>query len=215
MSDSTQLDQDQIENKPADTIEAAPKDEITYTKAEMDKIISEAKKYRGQADDYKKQIKKRELDELEKNNEWQNIAKIKSEEAETLRAETEKLKTAFVTKEKMSAVKEAAMLAGLRKESIQDLRLIDFPEIRLETNSEGEFTVSGADKAVLRLKSLRPHWFNNAAPQVNTQTPAVTNSGSNISWADFKKIEAEYKKTPNRENEQKLRLAYSKVSSEK
>lgn len=215
MSDSTQLDQDQIENKQADTIEATPKDEITYTKAEMDKIISEAKKYRGQADDYKKQIKKRELDELEKNNEWQNIAKIKSEEAETLRAETEKLKTAFVTKEKMSAVKEAAMLAGLRKESIQDLRLIDFPEIRLETNSEGEFTVSGADKAVLRLKSLRPHWFNNAAPQVNTQTPAVTNSGSNISWADFKKIEAEYKKTPNRENEQKLRLAYSKVSSEK
>jgi hypothetical protein len=209
MSESTQ------EQKPVDQEQQPveiPQEEPKYSKAEFDKILKEAKKYKDMAKEHEKQLKARELQELEKNNEWQRIAQMKEDEAKAAREEADKLKTSFVSREKMAAVREAAISSGLRKESIQDLRLIDFPEIKLETNDEGEFIVSGADKAVMRLKSLRPHWFQTAAPTVNTQTPTVTNSGSNISWADFKKIEAEYKKSPTRENEQKLRLAYSKVS---
>ena len=212
MSESTQekpVVEAVIEQTPAvETPEVEPK----YSKAEFEKALREAKKYKDLAKEHEKKNKDRELQELEKNNEWQRIAQMKEEEAKTAREEADKLKNSFVSREKAAAIREAAIGAGLRKESIQDLRLIDFPEIKMETNSEGEFIVSGADKAVMRLKSLRPHWFQAAAPTVNTTTPTVTNSGQNISWAEFKKIEAEYKKAPTRENENKLRLAYSKVS---
>lgn len=210
MSESTQ-DQKPVDQTQEQTVEI-PQEEPKYSKAEFDKILKEAKKYKDMAKEHEKNLKAREMQELEKNNEWQRIAQMKEEEAAKAREEADKLKNSFVNREKQSAIREAAIQAGLRKESVQDLRLIDFPEIKLETNEEGEFIVSGADKAVMRLKSLRPHWFQTQAPAVNTQTPTVTNSGGNISWADFKKIEAEYKKSPTRENEQKLRIAYSKVS---
>jgi hypothetical protein len=218
MSDSTQEpnnNEGMINADEKKTKEAEQAPAPTYSKAEFDRVLQEAKKFKDMAKDFEKKIKDRELSELEKNNEWQRIAEMKQKETEEAQAERDRLKEAFVSREKSSAIREAALAAGLRKESVQDLRLIDFPEIKLETNSDGEFSVSGADKAVTRLKTLRPHWFSSAAPKVNTDTPQVTNSGSNISWAEFKKIESEYRKSPTRENEQKLRLAYSKVAVEK
>ncbi len=208
MSESTQEKPEPV-NEPVEI----PQEEPKYSKAEFDKVLKEAKSASAKVREYEKQMKQREMQELEKNNEWQRIAQMKEEEAANARAEADKLKSSFVSREKQAAIREAAIQAGLRKESIQDLRLIDFPEIKLETNDEGEFIVNGADKAVMRLKSLRPHWFQKEAPTVHSQTPAVTNSGNKLSWEDFKKIEAEYKKTPSRENEQKLRLAYSKYQS--
>lgn len=213
MSESTQ-EQTNEEVKDQTTNETPPEEtqEPKYSKAEFDRMVARAKKADDLAREYEKKFKDREIAELEKNNEWQRIAEMKQKEAEDAKAETDKFKNAFVSKQKESAIREAAMAAGLRKESIQDLRLIDFPEIKLETNSEGEFTVSGADKAVMRLKSLRPHWFSTAAPKVNTDTPQVTNSGSTISWAEYKKIESEYNRSQTRENAEKLRQAMHLVS---
>lgn len=210
MSDSTQ--QNQTTEQEQQQTQAEQPTETQFSKSEVERILAEARKYKTIASEYEKKMKENELKELEKNNEWQRIAKMKEEEAEKFREETEKLKSAFVQKEKMNAIREAAIQAGLRKESVQDLRLIDFPEIKLETNNEGEFTVLGADKAVMRLKSLRPHWFQTQAPNVNTQTPSVTNSQGSLSWSEFKKIQDEYKRSPTRENEQKLKLAMQKVS---
>lgn len=211
MSDSTQQNQTNDAEQPQ-TQATEQVAEPTYSKSEVERILAEARKFKTIASEYEKKMKENELKELEKNNEWQRIAKMKEEEAERFRQETEKLKSAFVEKEKMNAIREIALANGLRKESIQDLRLIDFPEIKLETNNEGEFTVSGADKAVMRLKALRPHWFQTQAPSVNTQTPSVTNSQGSLSWSEFKKIQDEYKRSPTRENEQKLKLAMQKVS---
>lgn len=189
-----------------------PEEEPKYSKAEFEKVLREAKKYKDMAKDQEKKNKDREIQELQKNNEWQRIAEMSKKEAEDAITDRDNLRHAVIKDKRMSAIREAALSAGLRKEAIDDLDRLDFPEIKLETNSEGVIIVSGADKAVMRLKSLKSYMFNSAAPAVSTQSPQVTNSGTNISWAEFKKIESEYKKSPTRENENKLKLAYSKVS---
>lgn len=168
------------------------------------KLMEELNKYRAKAVELENKFKQKEVEELTKNQKWQELAELKEKEASEALAERDKLKNAFVQKEKMSAIREAAIQSGLRKESIPDLRLIDFPEIKLETNSEGEFNVSGADKAIQRLKTLRPHWFQNAVPNINSSSPVVTGDSNSITLDKIKEIEKEYNKNPNRANGEKL-----------
>lgn len=171
------------------------------------KITEELKKYKSLAKELDEKLKTREVEDLKKNQQWQEIAELREKEAVEARDEKEKLKSAFVQKEKMSAVREAAMQAGIRKESIADLRMIDFPEIKLETNSEGEIVVIGADKAIHRLKSTRPHWFQTAAPNVNSSSPVVTGDSNKTSFESVKAIQEAYKKNPNPANAEKLKGA--------
>ncbi len=45
---------------------------------------------------------------------------------------------------------------------------MDFPEVEVEETDSGRFLVSGADKAIERLKKKKPHWFKDAkAPNFN------------------------------------------------
>lgn len=199
MSESTQTE-------PVDNQEqAAPQQAQPDINA---KLIEELNKYKTKANELETLFKKTKEEELTKNQQWQQLAELKEKEANEAIDKAEKLKTAFVQKEKMAAIREAAIQAGIRKESIPDLRLIDFPEIKLETNSEGEFNTSGADKAVQRLKTLRPHWFQSSTPNVNTASPSVTNSSSGVTWDDLKKAEAEAKKTGKYEQYKELVLKY-------
>ena len=171
MSDSAQVDQnqtDQVVNDPPPPNNAPDINQ---------KILEELKKAKLEAKEAKDRLKTRETEELTKNQQYKELAELREKEALEAREETERYKTAVVKREKMSAIREAAIQSGIRKESIPDLRLIDFPELTLETNSEGEFTTAGADKAIQRLKTLRPHWFKPNVPKVNSDSPIVTGDG--------------------------------------
>lgn len=199
MSDSTQPTNNNEQVPPPE----APQEQ-TYSKNDVQKILEEAKKYKALVSDYENKMKQKEVEELTKNQKWQELAELNEKAAREAIEEKDKLKNAIINKEKMSAIREAAIQAGLRKESIPDLRLIDFPEIKLETNSEGEFNATGADKAIQRLKTLRPHWFQTAAPSINSSSPVVTGDGNSVTYEAVKKLQDEYSKNPNRANADKL-----------
>lgn len=181
--------------------------EQTFTKSEVQKILEEAKTYKARVQEYEQKMKAKEVEELTANQRWKELAELKEREAMEAMEKAEKLKAAVVQKEKISALKEAAMQAGIRKESIPDLRLIDFPEVNLQNGNEGEFTVTGADKAIQRLKALRPHWFQSSIPSVNSASPVVTGDGSSITFDDVKKAQAEYNKNPSAQNADKYKSA--------
>lgn len=203
MSDSTQPTNNNEQPKPDNSVPPQEKPPAPDINA---KLMEELNKYRAKATELETKFKQRESDELKNNQKWQELAELKEKEAAQAIEEKEKLKSAIVTKEKMSAIREAAIQAGLRKESIPDLRLIDFPEVKLETNSEGEFTASGADKAIQRLKSLRPHWFQTAAPSINSSSPVVTGDSSAITYEKHvKPAQEEYNKNPTAANAEKLK----------
>jgi hypothetical protein len=184
-----------------------PAQEQTFTKSEVQRILDEAKAYKAKVQEFESKMKAKEVEELTANQKWKELAELKEREAAEASEKAEKLKSAIINKEKISAIKEAALQAGLRKESIPDLRLIDFPEVTLQNSSEGEFSVSGADKAIQRLKALRPHWFQSSIPSVNSSSPVVTGDGSSISFDNVKKLQDEYKKNPSAENADKYKNA--------
>lgn len=180
--------------------------EQTFTKSEVQKILEEAKAYKVKVQEYEAKMKQKEVEELTANQRWKELAELKEREAMEVKEKAEKLKAAIVHKEKMSALKEAALAAGIRKESLPDLRLIDFPEVALQNGNEGEFSVSGADKAIQRLRALRPHWFSSSIPTVNSSSPVVTGDGG-ITFDDVKKAQAEYNKNPSAQNADKYKTA--------
>jgi len=186
--------------------EASPAEQ-TFTKSEVQKILEEAKSYKAKVHEFEAKMKAKEVEELTVNQRWKELAELKEREASEAMDKAEKLKAAVVQKEKISALKEAAMQAGIRKESIPDLRLIDFPEVNLQNGNEGEFTVTGADKAIQRLKSWRPHWFQSSIPTVNSSSPVVTGDGSSITFDDVKKLQTEYNKNPSAQNADKYKNA--------
>lgn len=181
--------------------------EQTFTRSEVQKIIEEAKAYKVKMQEYESRMKAKEVEELTANQRWKELAELKEREAHEAMDKAEKLKSGIMAKEKISALKEAALQAGIRKESIPDLRLIDFPELSLQYGNEGDFTVQGADKAIQRLKSLRPHWFQSSIPAVNSASPVVTGDGSSISFNDVKRLQEEYQKNPSAQNADKYKSA--------
>lgn len=195
------------EQKPQESPEQNNAPEQTFTRSEVQKILEEAKAYKVKVQEYENRMKAKEVEELTANQRWKELAELKEREANEAMEKAEKLKAAVVQKEKISALKEAALQAGIRKESLPDLRLIDFPEVSLQNGNEGEFTVSGADKAIQRLKALRPHWFQSSIPSVNSASPVVTGDGSSITFDDVKKLQNEYQKNPSAENADKYKSA--------
>ena len=115
---------------------------------------------------------------MKKNQQWQELAELKEKEADEAKRDSAKLKESLVFDRKFSAIREAALAAGIRKEAVSDLELLDLSEVQIETTSTGRINIIGADKTVDRLKTLKPHWFGNKGNKVNSDIPDVQTSGS-------------------------------------
>lgn len=73
--------------------------------------------------------------------------------------------------QRFNAVRTEAVAAGLKKEALGDLELLDLGnDVTVETTSRGRFIVNGAKERVEKLKTERSHWFN-------TEPPPIINTG--------------------------------------
>jgi len=207
MSDSAQPN----ENQTQSTETAPPPPEKTYSAKDVERIVNELTQYKTKAIELENKFKNQELEQAKASQEWQKVAELHEKTAKEYQDKFERFKSAVVSDKKLSAIREEAIKAGIRKESLADLGILDYPEVKLDTDSEGNFLVEGADKAVQRLKTLRGHWFQSVAPKVHAESPSVTGAGNQVSWDDLKKLELDYKKNPNSanaENYKKALLAY-------
>lgn len=177
----------------------------TVPLAELEKTVKALKELEGKYNLAQEEARKREMKELEKNNEWQKVAEIKEKEAELQKNKYEGLKEAMVRREKYNALMLAATSGGILREAIPDLATVDLKDLKIETNSEGDFSVTGADRMVQKLKTLKPHWFRTSSPNINPATPSATSSSQPSDWENLKKLETEYKKNPTKANESAYR----------
>lgn len=208
MSDSAQPTQPNQEAPKQEAAQAqAQQAEKSYSAKDVERLVSELTTYKTKAVELENKFKNQELEQAKASQEWQKVAQLHEQTAKEYQEKFERFKGAVVSDKKLSAIREEAIRNGIRKESIADLGILDYPEVKLDTDNEGNFLVDGADKAVQRLKTLRPHWFQSAAPQVNAQSPSVTGTGGSVSWDDLKKLESEYKKNPNSANTEKYKSA--------
>lgn len=170
------------------TTEDKTTEETTNTVPEAKTVSMEA--YKRSQDDmhkYKKQLreieaakKADELKVLKEKQDWQKIAELKEKEATEAREEKARLTKAVVSDKKMSAIREAAMKSGMLDSALDDIELLGWSDVEVETTSTGRINVLGAEDAVKRLKTLKPHWFGKSATKVNSKIPDVKDGKSDI-----------------------------------
>lgn len=175
--------------------------------AELEKYAARIKELEGRESAAREELKRKEMKDLEKNQEWQKVSEIKEKEAEEAKNKYLGLKEAMVRREKYNALVQAAISSGILPEAKADLATVDLKELKIETTDEGDFSVLGADRLVTKLKTLKPHWFKTLQPNINPATPSATSSSSEASWDNLKKLESAWKKTNSKADEAAYRDA--------
>lgn len=127
---------------------------------------------------------------------WKEVARIHEEKAKELETKYSRLSESLVNREKYAKLAEEAVKHGINPAALPDLELIDFDELVVETTSTGKILVSGQDRAIAKLKTLRPHWFSKSVTSINPTTPSTTVVPNGVvTIADLNAAELQYKKT--------------------
>lgn len=150
-------------------------DVVQLSKSDYERIKNDMISYKKKAQEYEGTIKQKEEEDLKKNNEWKTYAQKKEEEANEYSQKYQSLQQALVNEKKYGALKNAANKFGMRKEAMDDLEAFDFgDDVHVETTSQGRIIVHGAEDAMKKFKTLRPHWFGTRTAHVNNETPEET-----------------------------------------
>ncbi len=160
------------------------------------RIKKDMLRYKDENAQLKAQIEADKLKGHKEKEDWKTVAEHHETKAKEYEQKFTGLQSALVNEKKQSALKAEAQKHGINPASLSDLELLDFDEVQVETTSTGKIMVSGQDRAIAKLKTLRPHWFSTTVPSVNPSTPNVGIPNSNVvSLADLNAAEAQYKKT--------------------
>lgn len=177
--------------EPTANQEPTPSPDLTGDRYRKDmlKYKDENAKLRQQLDDFKVRGHKEKED-------WKAVAEHHEQKAKEYESKFTGLQGALLNDKKIQSLTTEAVKQGINPASLPDLELLDFEELQVETTSNGKILVSGQDRAIAKLKTLRPHWFNNAVPSVNPSSPNVGNRPTGaVTIADLNAAEAQWKKS--------------------
>ena len=161
-----------------------------------DRIKRDMLKYKQEAEQLRQEIEANKLKGHKEKEDWKTVAEHHELKAKEYEKKFTGLQNALVNEKKFAALKSEAVKHGINPSSLPDLELLDFDEVQVETTSTGKILVNGQDRAIAKLKTLRPHWFSSQVPSVNPSTPNVGTPNSNtVTLADINNAEAQYKKT--------------------
>ncbi len=180
----------------------------------FDRMKKDMFKHKEDADKAKKAMDEQRLARLKETQNWEAVAKEKEQEALEEKNRRQALESSIVQHQKFMALKNEALKQNMHPSSLDDLELLDLPEVNVETTSTGKILVTGADRAIANLKTLRPHWFKQNVTSINPATPETIQTNQNtITIADLEKLEQEYKKNPTQANKQAYFTAIQKYKN--
>lgn len=167
------------------------------TQEVYDRMKKDMFKHKADSENNKKAVDDQRLARLKESQNWEAVAKEKEQEAQDEKAKRQNLETSLVQHQKYQSLRTEALKHGMHPGSLEDLELLDLPEVSVETTSTGKILVTGADRAISNLKTMRPHWFQTKAPSINPSSPESTQvNQQQITTDDIIKLEAEFKKNP-------------------
>lgn len=164
-------------------------------KSELQKVLDELHKYKSQARELSTAAQADKERLLREGNRWQELAELKDKELQDMRQTNDQIKDAMINEKKFSALKDAAVKAGLRQEAFSDLELVGLDQVQVETTSTGRVNVLGVDQLISNVKLSRPHWFGGQKTNVNGSIPNVNNQAGVVSTQDLVKLSNEAKKS--------------------
>lgn len=151
------------------------KEAKTIDQKDHERAINDALKYKKKAQEVElraKQledaIKSQETEKMKQSNMFKELAEKYENENRTLKETLKKKDESYISTQKFNTLHAAALREGLRKEAESDLEYIPLEDVEAEYTSNGRIIVRGADDYVKKLKTLKPHWFNdNTAVKFN------------------------------------------------
>lgn len=160
------------------------------------RIKKDMLKYKDEASSLKKQIEDMKMKGHKEKEDWKAVSEHHEQKAKEYEQKYSGLKEGLIREKKISALMIEAQKQGMMAASLPDLELLDFDDVIVETTSTGKILVTGQDRSIAKLKTLRPHWFTTSVPSVNITTPKVGPANSDIvTMADLNTAESQYKKT--------------------
>lgn len=141
-----------------------PKPSKTVAREDHDRALKDLHKFKREAEDTKAALAKIEEERLREKEDWKGLAEREKLKAEKLEADNKKLTDVFLRTQKYSAVKTAAVEAGLLPEALDDLELLELNGVAVETTNTGRYSVQGAKEFVEELKGKKSHWFGHKKP---------------------------------------------------
>lgn len=161
-----------------------------------DRIKKDMLRYKQERDELQKQMEDMKLKGHKEKEDWKTVAEHHEIKAKEYEQKFSGLQSALVNEKKYAALSSEALKQGINPASLPDLELLDFDEVQVETTSTGKILVTGQDRAIAKLKTLRPHWFTNGVPSVNPSSPQTFRPNPNqVTVADLNAAEAQYRKT--------------------
>lgn len=179
-------------NPPADD----PPAPALVSREAYDRVKNDMHEFKKKTADLQKTIDDMKVQGHKAKEDFKSLAEHHEARAKQYETELTGLKSGLIASKKTEALTAEAVKHGINPASIPDLELLDFDELTVETTSTGKILVSGADRAIQKLKTLRPHWFSKQVPSVNTATPNLgTPQNGQVTIADINAAEAQWKKT--------------------
>ncbi len=183
-----------------DLVEKQAQDK-SHVDRDKERALEDLKKIKAQNVELLEALKKKDeaieesrLAKLKEQEKFQELAETWQQKAQDAEQKASGLEKSMIYAKKFDAVKTAALQAGIKKEAIDDLEMLDFGDVDIEYTSTGRVNVLGAGKFVENIKITRPHWFGKKGASVNPSEPGVVGSSS-IKYADLLKAEEQAKKT--------------------
>ena len=170
---------DQQVNANSQTSEPNSQPPLTPGQERYEKDIARYKAEAKRAQELEAKLKQIEEDRLKEQGKLTELAQLKAQEAQVEKEKAVKIQQTFINAQRLSALKEEALKAGVRPEVVG--KLTNFVSLSsLEVEAQGDsLEVRGAKEAIEKLKLSDSYLFaNNTPPSINTNTPnVVTTSG--------------------------------------
>jgi hypothetical protein len=166
-----------VEAAPNETPKEAPKEveKVIDAKA-YEEVKADMIKYKTKVQEFEQRVQQEEEKRLRETNDWKTLYERKETEAKEAQEKLTRFESTLTNTAKFSAVREAALKAGIRQEAISDLELVELKDVVVEKSPAGRVEVRGADRAVEMLKALKPHWFGKSI-NVNSSIPTSSQGG--------------------------------------
>ncbi len=175
---------------------ATPAPAIPPAEPENDRVKRDMLKYKNENEQLRQENESLKVKTHKEKEDWKGLAEHHEAKSKEFETKYVGLQGSLVNEKKYSALKSEAIKQGMNPASLPDLELLDFEEVTIETTSTGKILVSGQDRAIAKLKVIRPHWFSNTVPSVNPSTPTTFLPNNEVvTLADLNAAEAQYNKT--------------------
>lgn len=187
----------------------------TISREAYEQIKKDMHTYKQKNKEYEERLEALKLNGHKEKEDWKEVARIHEETAKDLKGKYEGLKQNLINSAKVAKLTEEAVKHGINPQALPDLELVDFDELVVETTSTGKILVSGQDRAIAKLKVLRPHWFSKSVPLINPTTPSTLPAdGQPITVNDLDALLIQYKKTGSESDKQAYHAAIMRYKAQ-